>query len=366
MKKSILALTLPLCLLLSSCSNLLERSYQISTPHVDRPATAEDSTAIRVGNYRDLVSAVLFFVSQGESEGEIRLYDYPGDVESALAAACLEVATQDPLGAYCVDYIRHEAVRVVSYDQATLTIHYRRTPQQVQSMVNVTGARAIRTELQSALDQFGEEVVLRVAYFAEDADSIAGLVREAYYDNPYAALGMPRMEIDLYPESGRERVVEVLLTYPEETDELRRKKAALAQRAEELVSPHRNLSGRTAALQLLQTLREEAAYAPEGADTPYAALLEGAANDRGLALAYLLLCREKGLSGHLVEGTVLSPDAPEEGEARCWNMIAIPGGRLYLDPSVAEPGLYTARELFDLGYRWEGAPAPEATVQSDE
>lgn len=365
MKKPILALTLLLCLSLTGCSNLLDRSYQVSSPHVDRPTTAEDSSALRVENYRDLVSAVLYLVSQGEEDGEIRLYDYPGDVESALSAACLEVATLDPLGAYCVDYIRHECTRVVSYDQATISIHYRRTPEQVQSMVNVTGTRAIRTELQSALGQFEEEVVLRVAYFAEDAQSIADLVRQAYYDNPASALGMPRMEINLYPESGLERVVEVLLTYPGETDELLKKKEALTERAGELAAPHRTLSGRTAALQLLRTLREEAAYDPEGADTPYAALLEGGANDRGLSLAYLLLCQEKGLSGQLVEGTVASPDGGED-RARCWNMIAISGGRLYLDPSLEEPALYTARELFDLGYRWEGAPAEETGVQDQE
>ena len=117
MKKSILALALLFCLLLSGCGEVLAGSYQVSTAHVDRPETAEDSSAIRVESYRELVSAVLYLVAQGEEAGIIQLYDYPGDVETDVTAACLEVATQDPLGAYCVDYIRHEVTRVVSYDQ---------------------------------------------------------------------------------------------------------------------------------------------------------------------------------------------------------------------------------------------------------
>ena len=90
MKKSILALFLLFSLLLSGCGEVLASSYQTSSPHVDRPTTAEDSSAIRVENYRELVSAVLYLVSQGEEKGELRFYDYPGDVEPALTEACLE------------------------------------------------------------------------------------------------------------------------------------------------------------------------------------------------------------------------------------------------------------------------------------
>lgn len=232
MKNRIARLTvfgLAACLLLTlpGCASILERSYSSSTPHVDRPATAGDSSAIRVENYRELVSAVLFLVSQGEEEGVIQLQDYAGEVEADLTAACLEVATEDPLGAYAVEYIKHETTRVVSYDQATLTIHYRRTPEQIRSISTVTGTGAIRTELQSALEEFETEVVFRVAYFAEDADFIGGLIRQAYYDTPGAALGMPEAQISLYPDSGSRRVVEILLTYPDPMEELDRKREAV-------------------------------------------------------------------------------------------------------------------------------------------
>ena len=90
MKNRIARLTvfgLAACLLLTlpGCASILERSYSSSTPHVDRPATAGDSSAIRVENYRELVSAVPFLVSQGEEEGAYRLSGgivYPGTVIS--------------------------------------------------------------------------------------------------------------------------------------------------------------------------------------------------------------------------------------------------------------------------------------------
>lgn len=382
MKKSIIALALLLCLGLSGCGEVLAGSYQVSSPHVDRPATDEESSAIRVENYRELVSAVLYLVSQGESEGKLQFYDYPGDVDAALTNACLEVATQDPLGAYCVDYIRHETTRVVSYDQATISIHYRRSMEQVRSMVNVTGTSAIRTELQEALRGFQKEVVLRVAYFSEDVDSITQLIQQAYYDNPVAALGFPQVEINLYPDSGSQRVVEILLTYPESAEALEQKSEALTLALGELALPALSVVGGTAdrAVEVADSLREVAAYTPEGGATPYAALVEGRADSEGMALAYSLCCQQGGLSCEIVEGTLLVPVVPPEetepeGEEapalqelpHFWvSLRRSDGETCYLDPSADEPLVLTAQELFDLGYRWPGGPTePEPEPEED-
>lgn len=346
-----LGLALGLLLTVPGCASMLERSYTSSTAHVDRPTTAEDSSILRVENYRELVSAVLYLVSEGAEEGIIQLHDYAGVVENDLTAACLEVTAEDPLGAYCVDYIKHEYTRVVSYYQATLDIHYRRTQEQVRSMVRVTGTGAIRTELRQALAQFTGEVVLRVAYFSEDEQSIAQLIRQAYYDTPAAALGCPEAEIVLYPDSGRERVVEILLTYPESAEELRRKSEALSDKGRELAAEGGSQPVTTEketpeerAQRNISALWAEAVYAPDGGSTAYGALVAGVANDEGMALAYALLS-----GGQVVEGTLR--DAP-----RFWIDLGLPGETLYLDPSEGTGAIYTAQELFEAGYRWEGGP----------
>ena len=64
-----LGLALGLLLTVPGCASMLERSYTSSTAHVDRPTTAEDSSILRVENYRELVSAVLYLVSEGAEEG---------------------------------------------------------------------------------------------------------------------------------------------------------------------------------------------------------------------------------------------------------------------------------------------------------
>ncbi len=357
MKKRIRSMGLALTLLLTGCSAMLERSYESSQRHEEKPVTAEDSSVLRVENYRELVSAVLYLVSQGQEEGVIQLYDYDGEVEGDLTAACLEVATEDPLGAYAVDYIKHESSRVVSYYQAKLSISYRRTQEEVRSMVNVTGSGAIRAELQEALSRFDSRVVLRVAYFAEDEDSIRALVRQAYYDTPSAALGMPQVEIGLYPDAGRERVVEILLTYDLTPEELRRRSEDLSAHLAEFTYPW-DMDREAALRQAAAEVRYRAGYDPQAGSTAYAALVEGSADAEGLALAYALVCRElSGVTCEIIEGTL-------DGEPHFWNEVRLSarGETFYLDLSrftELSSTLYSAGEMADMGYLWEGSPTEE-------
>lgn len=349
MKKRILALALAGCLLLSGCKAMLARSYSAVTPHADRPTTAEDPSVLRVENYRELVSAVLYLVSEGAEEGVIQLHSYDGEEESDLTAACLEVATQDPLGAYAVDYIKHELSRVVSYYEATLAIRYRRSEEQRKNIISVNGDQAIREALLTALEDVSAEAVLRVPYFFGGEDAIKNLLREAYYAHPALALGLPEAEVNLYPDSGRERIVEIELTYLEEAEALREKREELAHRAAALLPEGNRPGGRDAVRLALELLWDggEALYDPEGGSTAYAALVERAADSEGLALGYALLCQELGASCTVREGT-------RDGERWFWDEAELSDGEtLCIDPSRGRDwsdSVHSGEKFFTLGY----------------
>lgn len=349
MKKRILALAVAGCLVLSGCKAMLERSYSAVTPHADRPTTAEDPSVLRVENYRELVSAVLYLVSEGAEEGVIQLHNYDGEEEGDLTAACLEVATQDPLGAYAVDYIKHELSRVVSYYEATLAIRYRRSEEQRKSIVSVNGDQAIREALLAALEDLSPEAVLRVPYFFGGEDAIQSLLREAYYAHPALALDLPEAEVNLYPDSGRERIVEIELTYPEEEETLREKREELAHKAAALLPEGNRPSGEAAARLALELLWDggEGVYVPEGGSTAYAALVEGAADSEGLALGYALLCQELELNCFVRAGE-------RNGEKRFWNQVELSNGKtLCIDPSRGrewKEAAFSPEEFSALGY----------------
>ena len=69
MMKQKLALLLTALLLLTGCSSLLESPYAVVEPHTERPATAEDSSAVQAGTYSELVNTVLFFAPRGQRRG---------------------------------------------------------------------------------------------------------------------------------------------------------------------------------------------------------------------------------------------------------------------------------------------------------
>lgn len=352
------ALVLAALVSLSGCSAMLERSWQVVTDHPEHPATADDSGVLKAESYQDLVNDILYFVNQGAESGVIRLINYTRDVEADLNSACLEVARDAPIGAYAVDFIKYDYTPVVKYYEANITISYLRTQEQIRAIQNVTGTSAIRAELQEALLQFSPEAVLHIAYFNEDEDYIASLIRQAYYDTPAAAFGMPEYTISLYPESGTERIVEILLTYPDTPETLHRKSVQLIQQAQQLTA---SLVGQTAdtAVQSLQTLlRQRVEYLPTpqpGCSTAYSALMENRADSEGLALAFQLLCQQLKVECSLVRGTL-------DGAPHYWNVVTrTDGTHRHLDPSDEGGLFYTDDELSALGYAWDREETPACT-----
>lgn len=368
-------------MLLSGCAAMTSRDYLSIQSHKDGLTTEDDPSIFRAENYTKLVDDIHSMVEAGLSHGVVHLSNYKprsakGDVETDLADACAEVAQADALGAYAVDFIKHDKSYIVSYYEANIYINYRRTQQQVKNIVSVTGSSAIRAEIQETLTSFAAEKVLRISYFNETADSIQALVRQAYYATPQFALGMPEIEVVLYPAAQGDRpyteplrIVEILLTYPEDQETLRAQALALATKAEELGIPLLGLGKEAAAREIYRILKGQTAALtgkqPVGrTNTAHAALVEGAADSEGVALAFQLLAGQAGLESYVVSGGVASVP-------HYWNIVALPDGEYrHVDIGLDEGFGLSDADLVLLGYAWNrdeykacGAqpPPPEET-----
>lgn len=359
------ALGLTALVLLSGCSAMLEREYQSVEPHVRLSVAEDDSNAVWAESYSELQSAILAQVKAHQEVGVIRLKNWKGDVEEQLTRACDEISHSDPLGAYAVDRIQHSFTRMVSYYEATITIDFRRTAEQIAAVTTVTGSGAIRAELVDALDGFVPETVFQINYFDEtqDADYIRNLIREAYYDLPAAALGMPEAQVNLYPDAGSRRVVEVLLTYPEDTKTLQGKRVQLEDAATDLVEPYRTgLADRVLASVLFSTLRERSDADGAAGSTAYHALVEGAADSEGMALAYKELCDLTELPCQVVEGDL-------DGVPHFWTIVTLEEGSFHVDPSREDGILLTDAQMAQAGYTWPEGEYPvcgEAEIPTEE
>ena len=359
------ALALALLTVLSGCSAMLEREYQSVEPHIRLSVAEDDSNAVWAESYSELQSAILAQVKAHQEVGVSRLKNWKGDVEEQLTRACDEISHSDPLGAYAVDRIQHSFTRMVSYYEATITIDYRRSAEQIAAVTTVTGSGAIRAELLDALDGFVPETVFQINYFDEtqDADYIRNLIREAYYDLPAAALGMPEAQVNLYPDAGSRRVVEVLLTYPEDTKTLQGKRVQLEDAATDLVEPYRTgLADRVLASVLFSTLRERSDADGAAGSTAYHALVEGAADSEGMALAYKELCDLTELPCQVVEGDL-------DGVPHFWTIVTLEEGSFHVDPSREDGILLTDAQMAQTGYTWPEGEYPvcgEAEIPTEE
>ena len=358
MKKAIFALLLALVLALTGCASMLERDYVSVSPYEPVANSIDSSSALRVENYQGLVNAVLYLVTQGEEHGVLNLYNYTAqDVESDLTRACLEVVQEDPLGAYAVEYIKHDYSLIVSYYEASIDITYRRTPEQVASIVSVTGSSAIRRELRKTLTSFSSEAVLRVSYFAEDEDYLLDLVHQAYYDAPAAALGRPEVTVSLYPSAGQQRIVEINLTYPESPETLLRRSEELKELATVLVSEAETSTAES----LYNTVRDGLTVEEDaGHSSAYDALVEGVADSEGASLAYQLLCDQAKVECVVVRGEL-------NGAPHFWNIVT-EGGQEYRHVDLSA-GLFavTDAELTEQGtYEWDSAEYPACISSAAE
>ena len=364
-------LALALTLGLGGCASMLDHNYTVVQPHDDGPAS--DGDVITAENYQQLEDAVLYFIDQGMSYGVVHLSNYTperGDAEADVDAACLYAVQEYPLGAYAVSYIRPQTSYIVSYYEVSVYISYRRTQDQMKSIVSVTGTSAIREELRDTLRAFGAEAALRVTYFNEDEEFIRELVRQAYYDTPEAALGMPEVAVSIYPglpegeetAPGGVRIVEIQLSYPEDPELLQRKKERLAARLSSIGSRLEVDGDQEGIRTLFDLLRDTAQYSlqdSEGhkANTAYSALVEGRADSEGMALACQLLCQYTGIECTVVSGTL-------DGAGWYWNIVTLDDGESrHVDATRADGFALQDAEMVEQGYQWNREEFPSCGLQ---
>lgn len=338
---------------LSGCASMLQRSYSNSAPHVDYAATAEDPSILRAETYRGLVDAILHFVNGHASQGLIRLYNYTTDVETDLANACLEVTQEDPLGAFIVDDISYEFSRIVSYYEVTVSLTYSHTLEETEAIQPVTGATAIRQKLLQAMSGFSSTLLLKASYYPGNEDSLYAIAVQAYYDTPQAAFGLPGIQVEVYPDSGPQRIISITLDWPEDTAELARKSEQTVAAARQLLSGNPPAGEQYTPEELTALLLQSVPpMDPDGAGDPCSALSGESANQLAHALALELLFHLSGTDAMLVTGLSGS-------SAACWLIVDTGDGYRHLLYSPEGAQLYTDLEMSGLGCLWNPEPYPD-------
>ena len=210
MKKIIVFLLLCGALLLSGCG-LLRREYSRTEPHSATYYEGDRRDVLRAEGRQALVNDLLLLVRAHDESGTVWLYDSEDGADASQLAqvACDEVLQETPLGAYALEYLTYtvdEGGR--GYTQLRFTAGYRRTAQQIKSIVHATNAAALRDLLQAAVENGGKELAVQVGSFDRSRqsvlDSVAALQQELGHGNQ-------SWQVQFYPDTNAWGIMEIIL-----------------------------------------------------------------------------------------------------------------------------------------------------------
>ena len=315
---------------LSGCRSLFERDYYYEAPYSGDIGTRSD-TATEIRNYNMLKTALTNMITNHTERGEFRFSNYNGNLSEDLAAACFEIKSEHPLGAYAVETLSYDTSYVVSYYVANIFISYKRTAEELNSIVYTTAVPDFDESVREAVDGFAPELVIRCFASGVDEEYIAKLVQRHYYDNPVALAAEPGTEVTRYPTDGANGIYDIRFIYGADAQRsasmARATQDALEGAAEAMTETDQPLLALEAARWLSDgCMRSDGIYA----DTAYGALALGRADSKGMALAYRALCGSLGIDCTVVKGQFGSMTT----EPHFWNIIGLDGEHYHVDVSA--------------------------------
>ena len=333
--KRIVVCILLIAAILSDCGLMRSSSYVVVTPHNEDYGVALDSDVLTVSSYLSLKNALINAVEDRRDDFVIRAESYPGNLGEDLNQAVYEVSKMSPLGAYVVSSMTYDYSRIVSYYEINFNVSYKRSLEEIQQIVYVTDLSGIREKLEEAMASYEPRLILRVGDYR--AFDLATEVESVFTAHPEFCIEMPETSMDLYPESGTQRILDIKFTYFHSPEELAAMRDEVETSVRRIVSVYGlSNSELTNARRIYERLGRNAGYIPQedsrtASDGVYGALINGQANSYGFAQAYCLLMQSCGIPCTIVSGQ-------KGGAAHSWCLMDVDGTSCYVDPSLAADG----------------------------
>ena len=172
-------------------------------------------------------------------------------------------------------------------------------------------------------------------------------------------MDLPDAAVYIYPDSGRQRIVEVQLSYHLSQAEMEKRCAALEDKVKEMAALLLPQTGDRQLLDTAEQILAQGGVLPEKGHTAYQALLAGGADSSGLALAMALLCQELDVPCQVVWGE-------RDGEPHFWNVVQTETGYQHLDltiGSMGEESFRSDQEQENMGYSWDSNQVPPCALR---
>lgn len=353
MKTSGICFLLALCLLLSGCLAWPDGHYVSVKPHADA-GLQQDQEMTDVKTYNQLLTAVQNLVESGKTNITISVENYSSVIlETELQRAIRSVCNTNPIGAYAVESIHYEFGVTGGKSAISLTVEYNHNQGKIGKMQHVKTMDAAVSKITQAMDSCASELVIRISGYRET--DYVQLIADYAAQNPNLIMEIPQITVNVYPETGSYRVLELLFTYQSSRDSLRSMQSYVQQifaSSTLYVSGEEDVASR---YDMLATfLMERNDYKQEISLTPaYSLLRHGVGDIRAFAIVYEAMCKKAGMECMTVSGT-------RAGEQWYWNIICQDGVYYHLDlvQSHQQGGYLRMADADMNGYVWDYSAYP--------
>ena len=347
-----IAAVLVAALLLTGCS-WMDGSYVSVTPHQVGLGQTGEGTVHAVRNYTELRGALIGMIDSGAERALFSLAEYPREeVPEDLRRAVSYAREIYPVGAYAVESIDYNFGTGLGASALSVDITYRRSRAQIESIRTVRWTSGAKKEVEDALDQIADSLVLQIAGYQET--DFGAIILDYARHNPDRVMEVPGVSVRIFPDRGETRVVELSFHYRTDRNELR----AMREQVEPVFSSAAlyvtgTAGEQTKFSQLHAFLMERMDYSIESTITPaYSLLCQGVGDSRAFAQIYAAMCSRIGLEARVVNGK-------RGGELRWWNLVRIDGRWYHLDLLANQQFvLLTDGQMGE--YEWDHAAYPAA------
>ena len=361
-KTSLLAFALSLALL-TGCGG--EGEYYTEAVHNEKePAHAASGGDSDISGYYTLRGAILNMVSLGVAEDVFRIGSYSGDLDSDLKSVIQEITLEEPLGIYGVLSISVDQARVLTYQELSVSIQYKRPVETLRSVVQINSEYDLQSRIVQMLRHRESQGVFQVADGLRLNSTIHQEIYSAWMNCGADAQGLDYVSVDFYPEGRDDCILEMCPVYLFDNDEKQARAEKVRAHAETLSEGLLSLPEEQLLEEIRLWLLEHTVYDNNASRvinetlggqrkssvyTAYGALVEGEAAQSGFVLAASVLLENCGVEHSVLTGMV-------EGDIYSWIVLSVQGHPCVFDVTAQQNGreawLYSEQEAEGLFVEW--------------
>lgn len=358
--KRLLTALLMCTLLLSGCGFWMNKEYVSVEPYLDNQ-TAHNDKIPEAQNYIQLRDALVDLVENSKTEGTVIIATLEQEnVETYMQMAEDHIKNTSAIGAYTVDEISYEVGTSLGKAAVAVNFTYNNNQSSLKKMQRANDMEEAAQILENAMNKCEAEVVFLVDGY--DGTDFYQMIQDYTVQRPDKVMELPQTQVSIYPEKGKQRVVDISFTYQTNRETLRTMRETVDP---VFTSARLYVSGSTKDQEKLSLLyaflMERYNYTVEASITPtYSLLCHGVGDSKAFAVVYAAMCRQAGLDCQMVSGT-------KDSEPWFWNVVTLDGQNYHLDLlqcSRADGFRLLAEHQMD-GYVWDFSAYPARAVQGE-